>query len=384
MTDSDSRTSDFVWNCSMSRRQLLSRGLQLGGGLSLAAVLAACSNSPGGSGSQSSAASGGGSSAPTGSIVMNNYPGWIGKTELSDFSAAFPGASVKIKSEPTESIASDVLFFKQHPGDYDLALEDQSAVGQMLASGVLEPVDFSNIPNIKNVDETFRTTYSHGLPTDYGKVGLGYRKDIVTEGITSWKDVWTLAPKYSGQITFLNLDRDCMGSTLKYLGYSGNSKTESELEACKNALIQIKPHLQALTNTNVAAGLVKGTVAIAMDWDFDMVSAQQKEPNIEWVIPSEGAVAYLEGWIAIKGTDNLPLVEAFMNFHADPKNYAGFVNNTGTAYVESAATPYVDKAISKNPILFPDQSVLSRVEYEDYLGEATALWSKIWDEFKSA
>lgn len=364
----------------LSRRRLLAHGLRFGAGISAATILAACKSSS----TPAAKSTGGGSAKPTGTITMNNYPGWIGKDEIADFQDRFAGTTIKMKAEPTESIASDVLFFKQHPGDYDFALEDQSAVGQMLASGVLEPVDFANIPNIKYVDQSFRSSYSHGLPTDYGKVGVGYRKDIVTEGITSWGDIWNLAPKYSGQITFLNLDRDCMGSALKYLGYSGNSTDQSELDKCKDALIQIKPHLQALTNTNVASGLVKGTVAIAMDWDFDMVSAQQKEPNIEWVVPSEGAVAYLEGWIAIKGTDNLPLVEAFMNFHADPKNYADFVNNTGTAYVESASTPYVDDAIAKNPILFPDQAVLSRVEYEDYLGEATALWSQIWDEFKSA
>jgi spermidine/putrescine transport system substrate-binding protein len=365
----------------LSRRRFLARGLEFGAGMSAAAILAACKSS---TNSAAPSASGGTSAAPTGEITMNNYPGWIGKNEIADFEAQFAGTTIKVKSEPTQSIASDVLFFKQNPGAYDFGLEDQSAVGQMIASDVLEPVDFSKIPNIKYVDEPFRKTYSHGVPTDYGKVGVGYRKDIVTEGITTWSDIWHLAPKYSGQITFLNLDRDCMGSALRYLGFSGNSTVESQLEDCKNALIQIKPHLQALTNTNVAAGLVKGTVAIAMDWDFDMVSAQQKEPNIEWVIPSEGAVAYLEGWIAVKGTENLPLVEAFMNFHADPKNYASFVNNTGTAYVESASTPYVDSSISKNPILFPDQTILSRVEYEDYLGEATALWSKIWDEFKSA
>jgi spermidine/putrescine transport system substrate-binding protein len=365
----------------ISRRRLLSQGIRVSMGLSAAAVLASCR---GGGESASSGPSTSGSAVLSGTIVMNNYPGWMGKNEVASFESQFPGTAIKQKAEPTESIASDVLFFKQHPGQYDFALEDTSAVGQMVASGVLQPVDFTRIPNIKYVDDPFRAAYSQGLPTDYGKVGIGYRKDIVSEGITSWHDVWNLAPKYSGQITFLNLDRDCMGSALKYLGYSGNSTVASQLEACKNALIEIKPHLQALTNTNVANGLIKGTLAIAMDWDFDIATAQQKEPNVEWVVPEEGVVAYLEGWIAIKGTDNLPLVEAFMNFHADPKNYADFVNTTGTAYVESAATKYIHRSISQNPILFPDQQVLARVEYEKYLGEATALWSKIWDEFKSA
>jgi spermidine/putrescine transport system substrate-binding protein len=366
----------------LSRRQLLARGGWLGVGLTAAgSLLAACSKSS----SPTSPTGSGSSPAPiTGEATFNNYPGWIGKAEFADFAKAFPGASIKQKVEPTQSIASDVLFFKQNPGAFDFALEDQSAMGQMIAADVLQEVDFSNIPNISNVDQSFRTSYSHGVPTDYGKVGVGYRKDIVTEGITSWADVWNLAPKYSGQITFLNLDRDCMGSALKYLGYSGNSTDPSELEKCKEALIQIKPHLQALTNTNVANGLVKGTLAIAMDWDFDIALANKKEPNVAWVVPDEGGVAYLEGLIAVKGTDVLPVVEAFMNFHLDSRNYASFVNATGTAYVSATATPYIDASISKNPILYPDPDVLSRVEYEDYLGEATATWSKIWDEFKSA
>jgi spermidine/putrescine transport system substrate-binding protein len=368
----------------MSRRRLLARGAQLGVGLTgVSALLAACSKSS--SGAAAPSGSGPGSAADvTGEAVFNNYPGWIGAKEFDDFHALFPNASIKQKAEPTESIASDVLFFKQNPGAFDFALEDQSAVGQMVAASVLQEVDWNAIPNVENVDESFRKSFSHGVPTDYGKVGIGFRKDIVTEGITSWADVWNLAPKYSGQITFLNLDRDCMGSTLRYLGFSGNSTDPGELDKCKQALLKIKPDLQALTNTNVANGLVKGTLAYAMDWDFDIASAKAKEPNIEWVVPSEGGVSYLEGWVAVKGTDVLPVVEAFMNFGMDPKNYASFVNATGSAYVMSKATPFIKESISKNPILFPDPEVLSRVEYEDYLGEATALWSKIWDEFKSA
>ena len=366
----------------LTRRQLLARGLQLGVGLPSAGwLLAACSKE-----AKAPAASPASSAPPqiSGTAVMSNYHEWIGEHEVDGFQALFPGTRIKQISAPTDSISSDVLFFKNHPGEYDFDLCDQSCMGQLLAANLLQEVDYDNIPNIQYVEEPFRQSYNHGIPNDYGKVGIGYRKDIVTEGITSWADVWNLAPKYDGQITFLNLDRDCMGSALKYLGYSGNSTDEAELEKCKETLLEIKPHLQALTNTNVANGLVKGTLAIAMDWDFDIALAQNKEPNVEWVVPSEGGVAYLEGWQAIVGTDSLDLVEAFMNFHLDPKNYADFVNTTGSAYIETAATSYIDKSIAENPILFPDQEVLSRVEYEQYLGEATALWSKVWDEFKSA
>ena len=175
-----------------------------------------------------------------------------------------------------------------------------------------------------------------------------------------------------------------MGSALKYLGLSGNSKDPAEIDRCKQALIDIKPHLQAVTGTGVSRGLVKGTAAIAMDWDYDIALAKEQDPRIDWVLPEEGVVAYLEGYVLIKGGEHLDVATEFLNWNLRPEQYADFVNTTGTAYVSSAATSDIDQSIAKNPILFPSPDVLAKVEYENYLGEALALWNKAWDEFKSA
>jgi spermidine/putrescine transport system substrate-binding protein len=365
----------------LSRREVLVGGARLSAGASAAWLLAAC----GGGGSPAATSTSASSGATlSGTAVLSSYPGWIGKHEVSSFEQKYPQASVKDVSASSGSTSSEVLFFRQNEGQYDFSLEDQSGVGQLLAGGIIQEPDWSQIPNIKNADDPFRKAYSHGIPTDYGKVGIGFRSDIVTEGITSWADVWNLAPKYSGQIIFLNLDRDCMGSALKYLGYSGNTKDPAQIEKCKQTLIDIKPHLQAVTGTGVSRGLAKGTAAIAMDWDYDIALAKDQEPRIEWVLPEEGAVAYLEGWVLIKGGQHLDVATAFMNWHMDPVQYADFVNTTGTAYVSSAATSHIDPSIAKNPILFPAPEVLANVEYENFLGEAGALWTKAWDEFKSA
>lgn len=367
----------------LSRRELMAGGARLSAGLSAAWLLAACGGSS--SSSRSSAGSGAsGTDQLEGTATMSTYPGWMGKNEIDAFRAQYPNTDIKQVSGSSGATGSEVLFFRQNPGVYDFSLEDQSGVGQLVAGDIIEPIDWSKVSNITNVDESFRTAYDQGVPTDYGKVGIGYRTDLVPEGITSWADVWNLAPTYTGQIIFLNLDRDCMGSALKYLGLSGNTTDQGEIDQCTQALIQIKPHLQNITSTGVSRALVKGTAAIAMDWDYDIALAQQQEPRIQWVVPDEGAMAYLEGWVLIKGGPHLDVATAFMNFHLQPEQYADFVNTTGTAYVSSASTPYIDKSIAKNPILFPTPEVLAKVEYEDYLGEALAMWSKAWDEFKSA
>jgi len=343
-----------------------------------AALLEACGGS-----SSSSSSSGTGSQAGSlaGTAHMENYPDWMGTHVVPAFQQLHPGSFIKQTTNSSSSISGTVQQLKT--GNFDFGLADVSATQQAVDIGLVQPPDWSKIPNIKYVGQSFRTAYPHGIPTDYGKIGIGYRPDLVGEKITSWHDVWRLAPQFSGKIVFIDLDRDCMGSTLKYLGFSGNSTVPSQLTACKNALIKIKPHLQAFLGVNYGQGLQDGSTVIAMDYDYDVALNQQKQPKIEWVFPSEGMVAYLEGWIAMKSSKVLPLVESFMNFALEPKQYADFVNTTGTAYVEPAATPYIDKSISGSTILRPGKAI-GNVEFEHYLGPATALWTQVWDEVKAA
>jgi spermidine/putrescine-binding protein len=260
------------------------------------------------------------------------------------------------------------------------------ALAEQLRQGkLLQTISPASIPNLKYVAKHFRDSFKWGPPTDFGKTGYGYRKDLISERPTSWADLWKLAPKYSGKITMVDYDVDILGLALKYKGYSVNATKESQLNAARDALLEIKPHLQAFLPTDLAKPLLKGTAVIAVDYDYDIALAQRKNKNIVWVTPEEGVGAYLDGWLAVAGTSKLAEVEAFMNFLLEPKNYAGFVNNIGSSYVMPAAERYIDKSIVKNPSLRYSASAIKTVEFEKFLGASAAkLRSRIWQEVKNA
>ena len=130
----------------------------------------------------------------------------MGKSNIKDFRAKYPNANIKQVTTGDISSSATAQVLKANPDAYDFALGDQTFVGQAMAAGIIQDVDFSQVPNIKNVDSKFREAYSHGIPTDYGKTGIGYRSDLVDEDITSWADVWNLAEKYSNKIVFTDLD----------------------------------------------------------------------------------------------------------------------------------------------------------------------------------
>jgi spermidine/putrescine-binding protein len=365
-----------LFSPALSRRRLLASGGKAALAIAGASVLSTACGS-------SQAAS---SNRMAGTINFVNVPGWIGSDEEAAFQKLHSGVKFNNVAYGGSSTLGLAVMVRENPTAYDLigafglaAVPDLEANPDLIAK-----LDFDKIPNIKYIPDQFRSHYPLGTPTDYGKIGFGYRKDLMSERPTSWHDVWALAPKYSGKLVFLGDMEDCMGNTLIMLGYSGNSQVPAQITAAKNKLIEIKPHLQAVLSSNVSTSLVKGTAVLTMDWDFDIASARRQQPNIEWVIPEEGLMAYIEGWMAVAGTTELPVIEAFMNFNLNPRQYANFVNTTGTAYMEPAATPYIMKAIATDPILNFSPSVVDKITYEESKGNATSLWTEAWSEFLAA
>jgi spermidine/putrescine-binding protein len=345
-------------------------------------ILAACGDSSSSTGATSVSPSA--AANPSGTAVLLNFPGWIGADELSGFHAQFPDATVKMSTNIPGSISGVVQLIKNNPGAYDMALGDNSFVGQAKAAGVWQAPDWSLIPNIANVDERFRTAYPDGLPNDWGMYGIAYRKDLVKEPLASWEDFWALAPKYDGQVVVGDVDRGTLGAALKHLGYSANSKVEAEVNAAGDALIEIKPYLQAITSLNIATGLAKGSIAYALCGNWDAVPAMAENENVVWLIPPEGTIAYVEGFVALKPSEHLDVTHAFLNFHMEPQNYADFVNTTYASWVSSAADPYIDPTLVSNPALKPTDAELDTTEWTQFLGEATVYYNKAWEAFKAA
>src|ERR1700722_1970883 len=364
----------------ITRRAALARGA---GGLAapgaLPALLAACGGS---SGSKSTTESGG---SMTGTLVLLSYPGWYGPHEFADFSKLHPGLHVKSEVSGTTGAAATLAQIENNEGAFDLSLGGVPSAAQLSQAKQLAPLDVAKVPNVKLVPAAFRTSFPWGIPTDFGKTGFAYRKDLVSERPTSWKELFALAPKYSGKITMLKYDTDIQGSFLKALGYSVNTKDQSQLDAMQKQMLSFKPHLQAILETDYSKALIEGTASIAIDYDYDVAAAQAKNPNIVWVAPTEGMAAYVEGWYAFKSSKHLGAVWELMNFHLEPKNYASFINYKGVAYVEPAAGKNIAKRITWTPSLPYDKSQLSRVQFEGYLGpEQAAYRAKLWEEFLDA
>ena len=369
----------------ITRRALLRRASMGAAGLTVApGLLAACGSSSGTSATNAAAAPVRGKT-----IRMINYVDWIGANEAAQFKKK---TGTTIQQIVVNSDQTRVSKLAADHTSADMLLGDLSDAGRLADLGLLAKLDFSKIPNYNNVESfakvsEFSPSVAHGIPTDFGRDGYVYRTDLVKEKPTSWADFYKVAPKYSGKITMIDIEEDTLSTALIALGYSINTTSASEIEKAGQLLIKLKPHLQALVTTNFMQPLINGSVWIAMDYDYDAGAAIQANPHVplKWVDPTDGTRAYLDGWEAVNTTDVLPEIQELMNFHLDPKVYAGFVDATGTSpAMVPAAVPYVKASIRNDPVLNPDKEVTSRIVFDQAHGASQQYRDQAWANFKSA
>ncbi len=366
-------TPDDLGERLLSRRKLLLRGATIGATLPLANVLAAC-----GGGSSGSSTAGGSTSAArgplSGTAVFLNTPGWIGPHTIRDFEHLHPGVTITERAENYTASSGPAEQVAQNPSAYDFMLLDPAGIGQLDAGGFVTQVDYANIPNYQRIIPRIAKEMPFGIPTDTGQVGIAYRADKVKEPIKSWADFWAAVPKYSGQVVFVDFDRDVIGNTLLYLGYDINSKDPAQLDKVKQALLQLKPHIKAFKVIGVGDTLVSGDAVLTMGYDYETAAAMKRNPNIKWVVPEEGMTGYVEGWIALtNGKDKLGVIEPFMNYQLSPGPYAAFLKVT--------SAPSVMKGTNPNAITqFSDKTHVYK-----FLGaDGIRLYSEVWNEVKSA
>lgn len=365
----------------ISRRNLL---VQSGATAAFAAFLAACGNDS--SSSSTSPSDSTGVPATIGPVTGNlnflNFTGWAGPTTYADFATKNPGATV---NEIAYTSSDDTIAkAKDRSGDIDVVLVDGTTFPRLTAIKVL--AELGVLPNMSAVADQYKgnpwdTTNTYFAPTDHGRTGIIYRKDLMTTGPTSWKEFFELAPDYAGKVAVLDYNRSVMGSVLRMLGKPSSSTDQADLDAVLEALKGLKPSLLAIS-TEVGKAVANGDAVMAMADAYDAQLALTTNPNVVWVDPSEGQVGYLEGLAILDGPRN-DLARAFVDFFLEPKNYAAFINNVASPYVQPDNAD-IDAVLKDSPVINPAASVVAKLEYHAFLGESQALWDTTWEAFKSA
>jgi spermidine/putrescine-binding protein len=333
------------------------------------------------------AGNGGGEQELVEELHIYNWSEYIDPEIYEDFEQEF---GVKVIEDTFAS--NEDLLAKLQAGatGYDIIVPSDYMVAIMVELDLLAEINYDNIPNFENIDETFLNPpydpdNKYSVPYQWGTTGIGYNADLFEEAPDSWAYLFDpeMAAPYAGRMSMLNDSRESIGAALKYLGYSINSTDEQELEEAKQLLIQQKEWVSAYDSDGFEDLLASGEVDIGHGWSGDYFAAAEEAEQVWYIIPQEGGVIWTDNLCIPKSAPSQYTAEVFINYLLQPEVGAQITNYTWFGSPNKASEEFIDAEILEEPAIYPPPEVMDKLEFIRDVGEATAIYDRIWTEIKA-
>lgn len=284
--------------------------------------------------------------------------------------------------------SNEDMYAKMKSGgaSYDVVFPSDYMIARMIEEGMLQTIDFANVPNYSYISEDFKDLYfdpdnAYSVPYTGGMVGLIYNTTMVEGTPDSWEIMWDEA--YSGQILMFNNPRDAFGIAQFLLGQSVNTTDAAQWQAAADKLIEQKPVVQSYVMDEVFDKMESGEAAIAAYYGGDYLTMADINPDLAFVYPKEGTNIFVDSMCIPANANNKAAAELFINFMCEPE--IALANAEYLCYLCPHTAVLEDEryTLRGNEVLYPQQEV--KTEYFYNLDRDTQdLLSRLWEQVKLA
>ena len=258
----------------------------------------------------------------------------------------------------------------------------------MINNNLIQELNKDNIPNISQMDEEYLNLdidpgNKYSVPYMFGTVGLIYNKDVIKEKVDSWDILWN--EKYKNQIFMFDTYRDTLGVALKKLGYSLNSTNEKEIKEAEELLLKQRKLVDPIYGVDNGTVMIPaGESDINMIWSGEGLNLQDEYPNLEYVVPKEGANFWIDSLCIPSNATNVEGAEKFINFVSDKESALRIADEIGYTTPNKEARLEQPEEVRNNPNAYMTKEIMDRCEiYVDLPKDVKRLYDDAWVNIKS-
>lgn len=367
-------------------------------GLKGLAVTVAVTLGVAGCGKKDEAAGAGGPEEPV--LNVYNWSDYISENAIGDFETA---SGIKVTYDMFDS--NEVLETKLLAGNtgYDIVVPSASFLERQIKAGVFMPLDKSKLPNLANMDPEIMARVAqhdpgntHAVPYLWGTTGIGYNPAKVKEvlgvdTIDSWATIFdpeNAAKLAKCGLVMLDAPTEVFDTVLIYLGKDPNAENEEDLNAARDLLLKVRPHVRYFHSSSYIDDLANGEICVALGWSGDIFQARdagaaaETPVTVAYSIPKEGAIMWFDMMAIPADAKHPDNAHQFINYLMDPKVIAGITNYVVYANGNAASLEFVDEATRNDPAVYPTPEVKQKLfaslaESEDYTRLSTRAWTTV-------
>lgn len=371
-----------------SRRRFLQAGAAAASGVMLSNCARALLTNA--SGAPTGAPTGPTSTAGSGNQTLRIYT-WANYTDDELLRGFKDKTGIQVIADTYDS--NETMLAKVQAGggkDYSIIYPSDYMVEQMSQQGLLKPLDLSQLEGIDRLMEQWRNpaydkNNAHSIPAVWGTTGLIFNPEIIQTEVKGWDYVWDNAADLPRQITLISDVREVMGATLKYLGYSLNSTTPSEINQAYKQLLAIKPAIASFITNGWEDQLAGGDLKMAMAYSQDAIALIAEKPALKYIVPDTGSSLWTDTMVIPTAAPNPDAAYAWLNFMLEPENAARMVKRLKISTPNAAAFDKLPANLQKDENLFPSKAVLAKSEgIVPVKEEISNLYDQYWTRLTSS
>ena len=311
-------------------------------------------------------------------LYVYNWGQYIaeGDDDSIDVIVAFEEAYPNIKVKYSTYDSNESMYAKLSGGGItvDVIIPSDYMIGRMRQEGMLQELNYDNIPNAQYIDPSFRgMAYDpedkYSVPYTWGTVGIIYNTKYVDEAdVTGWELLWN--EKYADKILMFDNSRDAFGIAEYLLGYDVNTTDEAELKACADKLAEQKPVVQQYVMDQIFDAMENEEAWIAPYYAGDYLTMVEENEDLAFYRPAhQGYNVFIDAMCIPTCAQEKEAAELFINFMCSPEISAANLDFIGYSVPASESKQYMDEEVVNDPVSYPDAEELRNATSFDYLPE---------------
>jgi spermidine/putrescine transport system substrate-binding protein len=265
------------------------------------------------------------------------------------------------------------------PVDRDIVVLTDWMAARMIRLGWVQKLDRSALPNVEaNLLDSLRgrswdRETEYAVPWQTGLAGIAFNGNVAKE-VRTIEELLT-RPDLHGKVTCLSEMRDTVGLIMLSLGHDPADFTEDQFDEALTTLQMAvdSGQIRRFTGNDYAQELARGDIAACVGWSGDVIQLNFTDEKIQFVTPESGVMLWSDNMQVPNRASHRENAQKWMNHYYEPAvaaELAAYVNYICPVQGAQAEMEKIDPELAANPLIFPDEAVLSTAKVFMALNEA--------------
>lgn len=328
-------------------------------------------------------------------IRVYNWNDYIAPQVIKDFEVE-TGIKVEYHTFSTAEELSNVMASGE---SIDVAVPSNDTIPELIKTKAILPLDMSRLPNRTHLDKQLLSKLAavdpdnrYAVPYLWGAVGLAIN---TTQAEAAYggplPDSWSVLfdPQSSARlstcgISVLDAGDETLSLLLNYQGRDFSRSAPSQIRRAGNVLSNIRPNLRYVDSERYIDDLKDGKLCVAMAWVGDALAAKQAGQPINFVVPAEGSVLFIDNLVIPSTARRADLAHRFIDYLMRPKVAAQITTETLYPNANSDSKEFLNDALKAMPDLYPNRATKRRLYTLKTLSdEQKAVRDEVWQRFSA-